>query len=62
MVARVGQSQCCIWLDLEGNVALRVDREDLDYFARQNFYALQGKQITARGWLYTYSGEVRRQI
>ncbi len=62
VVARVGQSQCCIWLDSEGNVALRVDREDLDYFVRQSFYALQGKQITVRGWLYTYSGEVRMQI
>ncbi|HEX2243906.1 MAG TPA: hypothetical protein VHK27_11785 [Gammaproteobacteria bacterium] len=43
-------------------MALRVDREDLDYFVRQNFYALQGKQIMVRGWLYTYSGEVRMQI
>lgn len=62
VVTRIGQSQCCVWLDLEGDVALRVDRDDLGNFPGYDFYGFEGEQVTARGWLYERNGELRMQI
>lgn len=51
-VVRVGKSRKSIWLNLTGNVALRIDREDLRYFQDQNLEQMEGRQVIARGWLY----------
>ncbi len=59
---RVGYSSDSIWLNLQGDVALRIDREDLANFPHDEFSSLEGKQVIARGWLYAHEGELRMQI
>jgi micrococcal nuclease len=61
-IVRVGHSRGSVWLDMEGDIALRVDREDTENFPRFDFDVLSGKQVVARGWLYEHDGELRMQI
>ncbi len=51
-VERVGHSAKSVWLNLEGGVALRIARGDLNYFADLPLERLQGQVILARGWIY----------
>ncbi len=61
-VTHVGHSRLSVWLNLEGGVALRIDREDTEYFPYRDSTFLKEKQVTARGWLYECNGELRMQI
>lgn len=47
----VGESRHAIWLNLPGDVGLRIDRDDLSYFRDQKLERMEGQFITARGWL-----------
>ncbi|OBS08376.1 thermonuclease family protein [Acidihalobacter prosperus] len=58
-VTHVGFSRRAAWIDLEGRVALRIDRRDLDYFRAIDLRRLQGTWVTVRGWVHTYRGERR---
>ena len=53
-VTRVGESRKSIWLKLEGNVALRIARDDLHYFSTAPTQ-LRGRTLTVRGWPHTDS-------
>ena len=58
-VERVGESKKSLWLNFtrlpgEGQregVALRISREELDYFRDRDPRTLAGKRIVVRGWL-----------
>lgn len=50
-VARVNKSRKALWLNLQGGVALRIDKEDLRYFTERDLLGAAGKQVVARGWL-----------
>ena len=43
LIQRVGDSRCCLWLNLEGGLALRIDRKDLNYFP-----GLQERELLGR--------------
>lgn len=51
-VERVGHSAKSVWLNLEGGVALRIARNDLNYFADLPLERLENQVIVARGWIY----------
>lgn len=61
-VSRVGESKRSLWLNFprrlgEGRregVAVRISRDDLDYFDTWRPKDLQGKTIIVRGWIYPY--------
>ena len=61
-VERIGESRSSIWINLTGNVALRIKREDLSYFIESELHELEGKIIQARGWIYKNNDEFRIRI
>lgn len=61
-VRHVGSSRNAIWLDLEGGVALRIERADLHYFSERHWQDLLGKRVLARGWLHREQNELRMNI
>jgi len=56
-IYRIGHSKKSIWLNLKGNLSVRVARKDLHYFKGISFEQLQNKQIRVRGWLHNYKNE-----
>jgi endonuclease YncB( thermonuclease family) len=61
-VVRIGKSKRATWLNLEGDVALRIDHSDKVYFPDQDFESLQGKRVEARGWIYEHKRQLRMRI
>ncbi len=61
-VVRIGESRSATWINLSRNLALRITKEDLPYFADAMLKGLVGKDVMARGWLYYTNGEYRMQI
>ena len=61
-VTHIGESAHSLWLDLEGRVAARIDRKDLDYFSTSTVHGLLHKQIIVRGWLYPYHDELQMRL
>ncbi len=60
-VLRVGKSRKSIWLNLAGDVALRIAREDLPYFKGYDLERMENHKVLARGWLHPQkSGPVMR--
>ncbi len=62
MVLRISESRSSIWFNLENNVALRIVREDLQYFDKSYLTKLINKEIEANGWLYQRNGQLRMRI
>ncbi|RRQ24508.1 hypothetical protein D5687_01865 [Guyparkeria sp. SCN-R1] len=54
-VESVGESRRNIWLNLEGRVAVRIDKADLERFPGWDFEALEGEELRARGWIVHHS-------
>lgn len=61
-VQRIGEGRHNLWLNLPGGVALRIERDDLKYFAGLDVPGLQGREVEARGWLQRQKGEWRMRI
>lgn len=61
-VQRVGFGKSAIWLNLESNFALRIKRNDLNYFNGVDFKELTGKRITARGWINRHNNQLRMRV
>jgi micrococcal nuclease len=61
-VERIGSSRRAVWLNLAGGLALRIDRADLPYFQDIRPEQLQGRTVTARGWIYSRDDALRMQI
>lgn len=51
-VQRVGRSTKSVWINLEGGVALRIARNDLNYFSGLPLESLENQVVLARGWIY----------
>ena len=50
-IVRIGQSKNTIWLNLAPHMALRIAREDLQYFTNYKLESLRGRDVIARGWI-----------
>lgn len=50
-VLNVNQARDTIWLELAGNLSLRIDHKDLRYFAGHDLARMKGHHVVARGWL-----------
>jgi len=61
-VERIGESRSSIWINLTGNVALRIKREDLRHFHGSELQDMEGMIIQARGWIYKNNNEFRIRI
>ncbi len=61
-VQRVGKSRKSIWLNLAGNISLRIDRTDLPYFKDYDLEQMDNRQVLARGWLHSQKGGLMMHI
>lgn len=61
-VDRITESRSSIWLNLKNNVALRIHKDDLNNFNKNDLMSLQGKTIEASGWLYKRNKQLRIRI
>jgi len=61
-VERISKSRSSIWINLAGNFAARIKREDLKYFNESALHELEGKLIQVRGWIYSNNKEFRINI
>ncbi len=50
-IEKVAESRYSLWLELEGDAALRIKHNDLHNFRGQDLQALVGREVEARGWL-----------
>ncbi len=61
-VKHVSESRSSLWINLENNVALRIHRDDLNYFSKNDLLSLTGKTVEASGWLYQSKKQHRMRI
>jgi len=61
-VIRVGHSRSATWLNLEGDVALRIGEADKFYFPETDWDNMKDQVIEARGWIYTHKDQLRIKI
>jgi micrococcal nuclease len=61
-ITHVGEGAHSLWLDLEGNVAARIDRNDLGYFDAMPLRDLKRKEVLVRGWVYSYKNELQLRL
>jgi len=61
-ITSIGESKKSIWLNLEKQFALRINRKDLRYFENTPILALKGKRISVRGWVSFYNGKFRMSV
>jgi endonuclease YncB( thermonuclease family) len=61
-IVRIGESRSALWLNLEGDLALRVTWKDWTPFEIEDPQRLLGRQLEVKGWLYQRKGELRLQI
>ena len=52
MVANTSQSKKAFWINLQGNLKIRIANRDLYNFDRYSLNQLKGKTIRIRGWLH----------
>lgn len=50
-VERIGKSRKSLWLNLEGEIALRIPRNSLENFSEHQLQSLVGRRVVARGWV-----------
>ena len=61
-VERVTESRSSIWLNLQNNVALKIHKDDLINFDKNDLMSLSGKTIEASGWLYKRNKQLRMRL
>ncbi|MBI5041743.1 MAG: thermonuclease family protein [Gammaproteobacteria bacterium] len=61
-VSHLSNSASAVWINLAGNVALRIERQDLPEFRNFDLDALAGNTLEAQGWLYARSGQLRMRV
>ncbi len=61
-VDHVSYSHSSLWVNLLPHGALRIVKEDLQYFDKVGLENLAGKNIQFRGWLYKRNGQFRMRI
>lgn len=61
-VQRIGQSRCCIWLNLDDDFALRLERQYLSLFSDYDPAQLLNARLQARGYINKRNNELRMDI
>lgn len=61
-ITDIGKSRSAIWLNLENNFAIRIKRNDLEYFRGLRFVDLKGTHIQVRGLLYKRNKQLRMRL
>jgi len=61
-VIQITESRSSIWINLKNNVALRIHKDDLNYFDKNDLMSLRGTIIEAGGWLYKRNKQLRMRI
>ncbi len=61
-VEKLAESRHGMWLELQGDVALRITRDNLHYFDKQGLLQLVGQKLEARGWLTYHKGKWRMNV
>jgi micrococcal nuclease len=61
-VEKVVESRHSLWLELEGEAALRIARDNLHYFNMSDLSGLSGHDVEARGWLTYHKGKWHMNI
>ena len=63
-ITHIGRSAHSLWLDLQGRVAARIDRQDLHYFSERSWSwdELVHRQVMVRGWVYPYHDELTVRV
>lgn len=61
-VTHIGHSAEHLWINFDGNFALRVARSDLTYFQGFDFDGLAGAEVVVHGWLYARKGQLRMAL
>lgn len=61
-LTRIGESRSSLWLNLGERFALRIARQDLDYFDRAAIRHWQQQPLTAQGWIYYHNGQWRMRV
>jgi micrococcal nuclease len=61
-VERITESRSSIWINLQNNVALRIHKDDLNSFNKNDLMSLRGKTIEANGWVYKRNKQLRLRI
>jgi len=61
-VVRIGEGRHNLWINLVGQVAFRIQKNELHLFNALKPRELLGKTITARGRLYEHRGELRMRL
>ena len=54
-VESVGESRRNLWINLEGRVAVRIDKDALGRFPGWDFESLEGHELRVRGWVVHHS-------
>ncbi len=58
-VSHISNSASSVWINFEGNFALRIEREDLPQFNSLELNQLPGRTLDVQGWLYARNGQLR---
>ena len=61
-VTHISEGQYNRWINLQGDVALRIAKTDLEGFRQLDWDTLPGSELEAAGWLYQRRGQLRMQI
>ena len=61
-VTHVSHSAAAVWINLAGNFALRIERDDLPYFQAVDLEGLVGSDVEAHGWIYARNGQLRMPL
>jgi Micrococcal nuclease (thermonuclease) homologs len=61
-VQHIGTSPSSVWLNLTGDLALRISRDDLQYFGAWTPEGLLGRRVRARGWIHASHGKIRMRV
>ena len=61
-IMRVSEGKKNIWLNLDGPIALRIRRSDLNYFYNADPASWRGRDVEARGWISKRKGQLRMGI
>lgn len=61
-VSHIGNSASSMWINFDGNFAVRIERHDLNQFNQLKFDSLIGHNVDVQGWLYTEQGQVRMHL
>lgn len=61
-VQRIGRSRCCVWLNLDDDFALRIERDHLALFEDIDFNRLEGQRLEARGYVYRRNDQLRMHL